>query len=82
MADDIHMLNVGVNETLTQNVVYAMPPYAVIRMCHNVAGASFDLSNDVAFGVFLTVVNSQNDVARQFIRSTAGDAIIHMVNAG
>lgn len=63
--------------TLTQNTIFALPADRCLLFT-STAGATFQQSNDVAFGnnTAVTLTGGQAELAGGFIRSTAGDAVV------
>jgi hypothetical protein len=68
-------VSIGYPITLTQNIVYALPPVK----CNLYASAgTFEQSNTLDFTVNtpVTLIEGQFPVSGGFIRSTAGDATV------
>lgn len=73
----MQLLSIGYPQTLTKNVIYALPGRRCLLFC-DTAGAALEQSNTAAMtaDVNLTLVDGQSEVAGAFIRSTAADAIV------
>lgn len=73
----MQLLSIGYPQTLTQNVIYALPARRCLLFC-DTAGAALEQSNTAAMtaDINLTLTDGQHEVAGGFIRSTAADALI------
>lgn len=73
----MQLLSIGYPQTLTQNVIYALPGKRCLLFC-DTAGAALEQSNTAAMtaDVNMTLADGQHEVAGGFIRSTAADALV------
>ena len=73
----MQLLSIGYPQTLTQNVIYALPARRCLLFV-DTAGAALEQSNTAAMtaDVNITLVDGQKEVAGGFIRSTAADCIV------
>lgn len=77
------LLSIGYPQTLTQNVVVALPARRCLLSCDS-AAPGLEQSNDVAFGTLKAVTldsNNQAEVAHKFLRSTAAGGAVVVLNA-
>lgn len=70
-------LQLGQITTLVQNTVYALPP-KVVRLYTSTAAATFQQSNDQAWGAntAVTLTDGSAELAGGFLKSTAGAALV------
>lgn len=73
----MQLLSIGYPQTLTRNVIYALPGRRCLLFC-DTAGAALEQSNTdvMTADVNMTLTDGQHEVAGGFIRSTAADAIV------
>lgn len=73
----MQLLSIGYPQTLTHNVIYALPARRCLLFV-DTAGAALEQSNTsvMTADVNMTLVDGQHEVAGGFIRSTAADCIV------
>lgn len=70
-------LSIGPLITMLQNITYAAPARRC-KLYSNTAGATFQQSNDPAWGsnTACTFAEGAYEISARFIRSTAGNALV------